>query len=64
MKILYLGTGAAEGVPAVFCNCDTCREARRRGEKEFHSRSQVLIDGLDGERFGKGRRRKRASRRI
>lgn len=45
MKILYLGTGAAEGVPAVFCNCDTCREARRRGEKEFHSRSQVLIDG-------------------
>ena len=32
MKILYLGTGAAEGVPAVFCNCDTCREARRRGE--------------------------------
>lgn len=45
MKLQYLGTGAAEGVPAVFCNCGTCREVRRRGEGEFHTRSQLLIDG-------------------
>jgi len=45
MKLQFLGTGAAEGVPAVFCNCDTCREARSRGETEFHTRSQLLIDG-------------------
>ena len=45
MKFTYLGTGAAEGVPAMFCSCDTCREVRRRGECEFHTRSQLLIDG-------------------
>ncbi len=45
MELTYLGTGAAEGVPAVFCNCPACREIRRRGESEFHSRSQVLVDG-------------------
>ncbi len=44
MKLQFLGTGAAEGVPAVFCDCSTCREARLRGEKEFHTRSQLLID--------------------
>jgi phosphoribosyl 1,2-cyclic phosphate phosphodiesterase len=45
MKIRYLGTGAAEGVPGIFCNCETCKEVRRRGKSEYHTRSQVLIDG-------------------
>ena len=44
MKILYLGTGAAEGIPAVFCNCDTCKRARKLGGREVRSRAQVLID--------------------
>ncbi len=44
MKIRFLGTGAAEGVPGVYCDCETCREVRRRGEKEYHTRSQLLID--------------------
>lgn len=48
MKLQYLGTGAAEGVPAVFCNCDTCREIKKRGEKEYHTRSQLLIDDIVG----------------
>ena len=48
MEILYLGTGAAEGVPAMFCNCETCQEVRKRGVKEFHSRSQVIVDGSVG----------------
>lgn len=43
MKVTYLGTGAAEGIPALFCNCAFCKSAKRRGE--FRSRSQVLIDG-------------------
>lgn len=50
MKIRYLGTGAAEGVPAVYCQCETCQEARKRGGEEIHSRMQVLIDdnlGID-----------------
>ena len=44
MKITFLGTGAAEGVPALFCNCDYCRDARDRGD--IRSRSQILIDEL------------------
>lgn len=48
MKIQFLGTGAAEGAPAMFCQCDTCNELRRRGEKEFHTRAQYLIDGVLG----------------
>lgn len=51
MKIHYLGTGAAEGVPAMFCNCPTCAEARRRGGKEIHTRSQAVIDGALGIEF-------------
>jgi len=50
MKITYLGTGAAEGAPAVFCQCGVCKTLRMRGEKEFHTRAQFLIDenvGID-----------------
>ncbi len=45
MKITYLGTGAAEGVPALFCQCDYCKGVRERGGREIRSRAQVLIDG-------------------
>ena len=48
MKIQYLGTSAAEGAPAVFCHCETCEELRRRGEQEFHTRAQFVIDGCVG----------------
>lgn len=44
MRIKFLGTAAAEGLPAVFCNCDTCKRARMRGGKEIRTRSQILID--------------------
>ncbi len=49
MKLQFLGTGAAEGAPAVFCNCQTCKELRRR--KEYHTRAQYLIDGVLGIEF-------------
>lgn len=45
MKLQYLGTAAAEGIPAIFCNCKTCQEARKRGGRNFRTRSQALIDG-------------------
>lgn len=45
MKIQFLGTGAAEGVPAMFCDCDYCKTIRSLGEGEYRTRSQVLIDG-------------------
>lgn len=48
MKVTYLGTGAAEGVPAVFCNCSVCRVVREKGGREIRTRAQVLIDGVLG----------------
>lgn len=44
MKITFLGTAAAEGVPAVWCNCPLCTEARKNGGKDIRTRSQVMID--------------------
>lgn len=44
MEVVYLGTGAAEGIPAVFCGCEFCKRARA-GKERVRSRSQVLIDG-------------------
>lgn len=45
MQITYLGTGAAEGVPALFCNCAYCRGVKARRGREIRSRAQVLLDG-------------------
>lgn len=44
MKIQFLGTAAAEGMPAVFCHCEVCKEARRLGGKNIRTRSQALIN--------------------
>ncbi|MBQ0108990.1 MAG: hypothetical protein KBS44_01755 [Clostridiales bacterium] len=44
MKIRYLGTAAAEGWPAVFCNCEYCKKAKEAGGKNLRTRSQAIID--------------------
>lgn len=44
MKLTYLGTAAAEGWPALFCNCKNCREATRLGGRNIRTRSQTLIN--------------------
>ena len=44
MRLMFLGTAAAEGVPAVFCNCSTCLNAKAKGGKNIRTRSQILID--------------------
>ena len=44
MKLTYLGTAAAEGFPAVFCNCQYCREARKLGGRNIRTRSQALVN--------------------
>ena len=44
MRIKFLGTIAAEGGPALFCNCEYCREAKKRGGKNIRSRSQLLVN--------------------
>lgn len=46
MKLLYLGTAAAEGIPALFCECESCKSARSLGVKGVHTRSGALLDGV------------------
>ena len=45
MRIKYLGTAAAEGVPAMFCKCPVCQKIKLLGGREIRTRTQVLIDG-------------------
>ena len=45
MNIRFLGTAAAEGWPAAFCNCQACRKAMQLGGKNIRTRSQTLING-------------------
>lgn len=45
MNIRYLGTSAAEGVPALFCSCEVCRYSREKGGRNIRTRSQALVDG-------------------
>lgn len=42
MKITVMGCGAAEGIPALFCECALCKQARER--KVYRTRSQILIN--------------------
>lgn len=44
MKLQYLGTAAAEGIPGIFCECPVCKEARQKGGRFIRTRSQALID--------------------
>ncbi len=44
MKIQYLGTAAAEAVPALFCHCEVCRRAREMGGREIRHRSGLVIN--------------------
>ena len=44
MKLTFLGTAAAEGFPAVWCNCKACRAAKDRGGRNIRTRSQILIN--------------------
>ncbi|MBR7098190.1 MAG: hypothetical protein IKC59_02145 [Clostridia bacterium] len=44
MKLQFLGTAAAEGIPSLFCHCETCKKARERGGRELRSRSQAIVN--------------------
>ena len=46
MEILFMGTAAAEGVPALFCECEICKNARKVRGKEVRTRSGSMIDGV------------------
>lgn len=44
MKLKYLGTGAAEGVPSLFCQCANCKKSRELGGRNIRTRSQALVN--------------------
>lgn len=44
MKLKYLGTAAAEGIPAIFCECEVCKKAMELGGRNIRTRSQAIID--------------------
>ena len=44
MKIFFLGTGSAEGLPALFCRCAVCTQAQQIGGKNKRTRSTVLVN--------------------
>lgn len=44
MNIKFLGTAAAEGWPALFCECEYCVKARENGGKNIRTRSSCIID--------------------
>ncbi|HZJ56657.1 MAG TPA: MBL fold metallo-hydrolase [Clostridia bacterium] len=44
MKITFNGTGASEGFPALFCECEHCTEVRTMDPINFRMRSSCLID--------------------
>jgi phosphoribosyl 1,2-cyclic phosphate phosphodiesterase len=44
LTITVLGSAAAEGFPGLFCVCDICGEARRRGGKDLRRRTAYLLD--------------------
>lgn len=46
MKLFFLGTGSAEGLPALFCDCAVCRQARARGGRDCRTRTSVLLDDV------------------
>ncbi len=45
MHFTFLGTAAAEGIPALWCDCERCRAAREGSPRSVRLRAQALING-------------------
>lgn len=44
MKLKFLGTAAAEGIPGLFCQCESCRRAMQLRGRNIRTRLQALVD--------------------
>ena len=44
MKLTHIGTAAAEAIPALFCECSFCENARRAGGRELRKRSGAVVN--------------------
>jgi len=51
MKIQFLGTGAAEGIPALRCLCPACRTARIKKGPSIRQNACIYLEGDQGERL-------------
>ena len=49
LQVKFLGTGAAEGIPAINCNCPHCTRARNERGKLIRQRSALLVSLPDYE---------------
>ena len=45
MKISILGSAAYERVPALFCHCPVCEQAKLLGGRNLRTQAQTVIDG-------------------
>jgi phosphoribosyl 1,2-cyclic phosphate phosphodiesterase len=45
LNIIYIGTAASEGLPALFCQCPVCCSARKNGGHEFRGRTGLCVNG-------------------
>lgn len=52
MKFLICGSAAAEGMPAIFCECATCAMARKLGGKNIRMRATYNVGGKAHIDFG------------
>lgn len=43
MRIKFLGTGSAEGIPAINCDCPHCTRAKKEGGRLVRGRTAVLF---------------------
>ena len=50
MKLKYLGTAAAEGYPAMFCNCENCKKALKEKGRNIKCRDRMLEEKLIDEK--------------
>mgnify|MGYP002683362279 CR=1 FL=1 len=46
MRLFFLGTAAAEGYPAIFCDCANCEEARAQGGRSLRRRFGLRAGGF------------------
>jgi len=44
MKVTFLGTAAAEGIPSPFCDCPVCEHARANGGRNVRRRQSVIVN--------------------
>ena len=47
MKLVFLGTGAGQGIPTMGCECKTCIDARQGSVKDNRQRSCIFVESQE-----------------